>query len=143
MLDLLDGAASAERAFGWVADACQRRLTTPVRLAAAFDRRPGTRWAATLRPALEEIAGGSHTVLERAYLTLNRRHDLPEPVRQRRLEDGGFVRWVDCDYRPFPVRTELDGRLGHDRGVERWRDMHRDNAAAAAGVVSLRSAGST
>ena len=33
--------------------------------------------------------------------------------------------------------VELDGRVAHP-GEARWRDIHRDNASAAAGMITLR-----
>jgi hypothetical protein len=34
--------------------------------------------------------------------------------------------------------VELDGRLGHSRSLDRWRDLERDLRAAAAGEQTLR-----
>lgn len=38
----------------------------------------------------------------------------------------------------YDTHVELDGRLGHDRAVERWRDMARDNASTLTGRRVLR-----
>lgn len=138
VLDLIDRAPTIELAFAWLAVGCQRRRTTPPRLGAAMSRRPGLRWSRELRPALADIATGSSTVLEWRYLQLSRRHALPLPGRQVRLVHGRATRWLDRDYHPVPLRAELDGRLGHDQLIERWRDMDRDNAAAVAGISVLR-----
>lgn len=138
VLDLLQTARTVDQAFALVADACQRRLTTPQRLSAALARRPKTRWRALLCIALDEIAAGSHSVLEHKFVVLNRRHGLPSFQRQLQLRTDRIRRWLDCDYAPIPVRVELDGRLGHERVLERWRDMSRDNAAALADRTVLR-----
>ncbi len=114
---------------------CQRRLTTPTRLADALTGRPSTRWRALLGPALQEIAAGSHSLLEHKFVTLSRRHGLLLPARQVRLT-GDVSRRLDADYHPLPVRVELDGLLGHDRLLERWR--RRDNAATIDRKTVLR-----
>ncbi len=137
-LDLLQTARTVDQAFALVADACQRRLTTSQRLSAALAARPKTRWRAVVGPALEEIGAGSHSLLERKFVVLNLRHGLPHSQRQLQLRNDRVNRWLDCDYAPVPVRVELDGRLGHERGLERWRDMGRDNAAALADRTVLR-----
>jgi hypothetical protein len=40
-------------------------------------------------------------------------------------------------YEQYAVAVELDGRAAHP-GDLRWRDIRRDNAAAADGVITLR-----
>ena len=138
VLDLIDLAPTLDEAFGWLASGCQRRRTTPDRLLAAMRSRPGLRWGRELVAALQDIATGSSTVLEWHYLRLSRRHGLPVPDRQVRQLHGQATRWLDCTYDPLPVRAELDGRLGHDQLLERWRDMRRDNAATVLGISVLR-----
>lgn len=84
-----------------------------------------------------------HTRLERRWLHIERVHGLPVGHRQFVAARAGGNRYVDCDYEPVPVRVELDGRLGHDRVLERWRDMARDNAAVVSGRLPLRYGGPT
>jgi very-short-patch-repair endonuclease len=52
-------------------------------------------------------------------------------IRGRRTE------YRDAFYPRCRVMVELDGRLAH-RDDARWRDIRRDNAAAADGGVTLR-----
>ncbi|HWG62290.1 MAG TPA: hypothetical protein VG253_11305, partial [Streptosporangiaceae bacterium] len=40
-------------------------------------------------------------------------------------------------YEDFMVGVELDGRAAHPT-ADRWRDIHRDNASASAGIITLR-----
>jgi len=40
-------------------------------------------------------------------------------------------------YEEFGVGVELDGDLAHPPEAH-WRDRHRDNAAAADGIITLR-----
>lgn len=138
-LDLVDAAESVEEAFGWLAAACQRRLTTPERLLNSAQASPELRWRAAVTVALGDIALGVHSQLERLHRRIEERHGLP--LSQRQTADrpgGGAHRWLDCDYAPLRVRAELDGRLGHDQLRETWRDYRRDNDGVLSGRAVLR-----
>jgi len=137
VLDLAAG-GSADDATGWLARACQRRLTTPRRLSAALSRRSRHRWRELLLVALGEVDGGAESVLEvRWVLRVERPHGLPRATRQHRAERAGRRRRDDNAYREFRVLVELDGRAGHvGEGV--FRDRQRDNEAAVEGWVTLR-----
>lgn len=139
VLDLVGTSPTAADAFGLVADACQRRLTTPDRLAAALRDRRNLRWRPVLHGVLADVASGAHSWLELLYLRrVERRHGLPRGERQARVARGGRVTYVDTRYARYRTRVELDGRLGHEETRQRWRDYARDNAAATEGDVSLR-----
>lgn len=138
VLDLVDAACDFDRTFAIAADACRKRLTTPPRLRTALAASPDIRWRAPLLSVLDDIASGSHTLLERHFLILSRRHHLPIPDRQVRVVAGRRTSWVDCDYGGLRVRVELDGRIGHDPALDRFRDMGRDNRAAMTGILPLR-----
>jgi very-short-patch-repair endonuclease len=62
---------------------------------------------------------------------------LPRATRQLRVTRGGSTRYRDACYEQYAVVVELDGRLAHP-GDARWRDIRRDNAAAADGNITLR-----
>lgn len=137
---LLDLAASgsADDATGWVARACQRRLTTPRRIADALSRRRRHRWRELLRVALDEVDGGAESVLEvRWVLNVERPHGLPRATRQLRSTRSGRRRRDDNAYVAFRVLVEVDGRAGHV-GEGAFRDRRRDNEAAVDGWVTLR-----
>ncbi len=75
---------------------------------------------------------GVHSLLE--YRVRARRGAAARPAgRQARAQRG----YLDNLYEEYQVCVELDGRAAHpdDR---RWQDIHRDNAAAAEGQVTLR-----
>jgi hypothetical protein len=57
VVDLIDAAPAIDRAFAWMADVCQRRLTTSRRLRSALVEAPGTRWRGALLPAPCQVAG--------------------------------------------------------------------------------------
>ncbi|WP_198663641.1 type IV toxin-antitoxin system AbiEi family antitoxin domain-containing protein [Jiangella endophytica] len=134
VLDLVDIAPHPRDAEGWITAACQRRLSTPERLADALGRRKKIRW----RPMTEAmLADGAQSPLELRHLRrVERAHGLPAGHRQRRIA-GSRVSWIDVDYAEYRVRVELDGRIGHT-GEGRFRDHHRDNHATLDGNATLR-----
>jgi hypothetical protein len=137
VLDLLAGKRSADEALGLVADAVRDRATTADRLKAALDRRPNTRWRKVILEALPDVGAGAHSALEIRDAKLRRRHGLPMGKRQvGRLGDG--TEYLDIVIEEWRLHVELDGRLGHDRGRERWRDMRRDNRSEVQQFRHLR-----
>lgn len=137
-LDLTQLAASLDEAFSWLARACSRRLTTAALLRTAMTARPKLRWRTELSSALTDVSNGVHSVLEWRYLRdVELRHGLPRADRQALSLAGNRTRYLDNEYRKFRVAVELDGRAAHPAEA-RWRDIHRDNASAVEGMVTLR-----
>ncbi|SEE20647.1 type IV toxin-antitoxin system AbiEi family antitoxin domain-containing protein [Jiangella alba] len=137
VLDLVDVAPHPREAEGWVTAACQRRLTTPDRLADALARRKKIRWRPMTEAMLADVADGAQSPLELRHLRrVERAHGLPAGCRQRRIT-GSRVSWIDVDYDEYRVRVELDGRIGHT-GEGRFRDRRRDNRATVDGHATLR-----
>jgi very-short-patch-repair endonuclease len=69
--------------------------------------------------------------------SVERRHGLPPGCRQAKVVVDGQVRYVDSLYEDAGLAIELDGQAAHP--VEnRWADVHRDNARAVAGLITLR-----
>ncbi|WP_053205084.1 type IV toxin-antitoxin system AbiEi family antitoxin domain-containing protein [Jiangella muralis] len=137
VLDLVDVASHPREVETWVTAACQRRATTPERLADALGWRKKIRWRAVAEALLADVAGGALSPLELRHLRrVERAHGLPTGCRQRRVA-GERVIWVDVDYAEFHLRVELDGRIGHT-GEGRFRDRHRDNRATVGGHATLR-----
>lgn len=138
VLDLAAQADTFDDALGWVTRACGRRLTTEDRLQAAMTARGRLRWRELLAPVLADPAGGLHSVLElRYYRDVERAHCLPRACRQMRVIRGRRTEYRDAFYSRYRLVVELDGRLAH-RDEARWRDIRRDNAAAADGGITLR-----
>jgi hypothetical protein len=126
VVDLLADKHNADQAIGVVADAIRGRGTTPDRIRAVLRRLPMTRWRKVVVTVLPDIAAGAHSALEVRDATVRRRHNLPMGKRQaKRLADG--TEWLDVLIEEYNMHVELDGRLGHDRAREAWRDMRRDN----------------
>ncbi len=139
VLDLVHRAPTPDAAFAVLASACQRRLTTPVRLAAVCGSRRNLRWRSLVQPALRDIASGAHSLLELRYVRdVERRHGLPTGHRQRSVQRAHGREWTDVSYDDYATVVELDGRWGHDDVASTWRDLRRDNAAVVAGETPLR-----
>jgi hypothetical protein len=137
VLDLLPDRHTADAALGLVADALRNRATTPERLREALVSHPKTRWRRIIVEALPDLQAGAQSPLELRDAKLRRQHGLPAGRRQSgRLADG--TEYLDVLIEEWRVHVELDGRLGHDRAREAWRDMRRDNRSERAGLRHLR-----
>lgn len=137
MLDLLADKLTADAALGLIADSFRDRLSTPEALYAALIARPKTRWRRVVLDALPDLRDGAQSPLEVRDARLRRRHGLPSGQRQTgRMADG--TEHLDVVIEEQRLHIELDGRLGHDRAREQWRDMRRDNRSEVAGLRHLR-----
>ncbi len=138
VLDLAQAAASFDDVVALLARSCQRGLTTPFLLSESLQMRAKTRWRAEIGLALRDVADGVHSVLEYRYLRdVERAHGLPTAKRQADGMRQGHAIHRDVRYARYGVVAELDGKASHP-DEQRWRDKHRDNAAAADGFVTLR-----
>jgi hypothetical protein len=138
VLDLAGAAVTLDDACGWITRALGRRLTTHGQLQQAMALRARLRWRRQLTQALTAEWGGVHSSLEYRYLRdVERPHLLPRGVRQAQAQQGRATIYRDVLYEQYALAVELDGRLAHP-GDQRWPDIHRDNAAAAGGILTLR-----
>jgi hypothetical protein len=137
VLDLVHESAVVDDALGVVLRAVGRRLTTSGRILAAMRQRPRLRWRNDIAGALG-LAAGSHSLLEYRYVTrVEQPHGLPRGVRQKRVGTRGRSQYQDVSYDDYSLVVELDGRAAHP-AESRWRDIHRDNANLARGLVTIR-----
>jgi hypothetical protein len=138
ILDLAGTASTIDNATAWVLAGFCRRLTTQARLNASMDRRARLRWRRELAELLTEDAAGLHSILERRYdRDVERPHGLPSGSRQAHAKRGDRSEYRDRLYDAYQVAIELDGELTHPDET-RWKDIRRDNAAAADGIITLR-----
>ncbi len=138
VLDLAEGATSFDDVVALLARSCQRRATTPFLLTMALDKRPRVRWRKETSLALQDVADGVNSILEFRYRRdVERAHNLPASERQAPGTVDQHRIFRDVRYRRYRVIVELDGKASHP-DEHRWKDKHRDNAAAADGWVSLR-----
>ncbi|GAA3550617.1 hypothetical protein [Nocardioides daeguensis] len=132
------------RAIGVLAEACGSRRTTAARLADRLAVTPRLARRAWLASVLRDIADGTCSVLEHAYLTeVERAHGLPRGLRQvAARDDRGRSLFRDVVYGgkrpPWRQYVELDGRLFHDSASARDRDLERDLDAALELVDTVR-----
>jgi hypothetical protein len=153
--------STEEDAVALISDAVSTRRTTSVRLAAALAGMTRLPHRAFLSSVLQDVGGGSQSLLEQRYLRLSsvlqdvgggsqslleqrylrlveRAHGLPRGDRQVATTVAGRRAVRDVHYADFGVYVELDGRLGHEAAADRWKDLERDLAAAATGQLTLR-----
>ncbi|MDQ2875964.1 MAG: endonuclease domain-containing protein [Actinomycetota bacterium] len=137
-IDLTQLAARFDDAFNWLCLAIGGRLTTTARLRAALEARPKVRWRPGLTIALAEAGSGVHSILEARYVhNVEVPHGLPAAIRQARTAQIPLSRYADNFYEKARLVVEMDGRVAH--GIaQRRADTRRDNAHAAAGIVTLR-----
>ena len=139
LLDVAAQADSPSAALAVVADACQRRRTTPRRVAEALSGRSRISHGRWLRRILSDVEAGVLSVLEASYHhRVARSHGLPSGRRQarERTEDGVVYR--DVELEAYRLVIELDGRTHFEDVRTRWRDMDRDLLAASATKMTLR-----
>ncbi len=138
VLDLADTAMTFDAAFGIVSNACQRRLTTTVKVAEAMEQRSKIRWRRDLSQALTDIGAGVHSVLEYRYVRrVEQPHGLPRATRQYRATIEGRHRYLDNLYDGYALCVELDGMQAHP-DEQRWEDLRRVNAITEQGITMLR-----
>jgi very-short-patch-repair endonuclease len=138
VIDLWESARSLDDAVGWVTRALGRRLTTQDKLREAVEARMRVRRRRQLSELLSPDAAGIHSVLEYRYVRdVERPHGLDGAKRQARSRRDGRNEYRDQLYAEYSTAVELDGRIAHP-GDTRWRDIRRDNAAAASGITTLR-----
>jgi len=138
VLDLWAAARDLDAAVGWVTRALGRRLTTQARLREALQARSRIHWRAQLAELLSPDLAGIHSVLEYRYVRdVERPHRFPAATRQAQSRRNGRNLYRDTFYEAYKTVVELDGRVAHP-GDSRWNDIARDNAAATAGLNTLR-----
>lgn len=139
VLDLVDTAEKDTAAVDVILRACQRRLTTTVRLLDSAERRKKMRRRALLLDVLTDVKLGVQSTLERRYFRdVEAAHGLPPGARNRAEGPTGRRRYRDVRYLDYGVVVELDGRATHPT-EERDRDDIRDNELVEVeGTVTLR-----
>jgi len=138
VLDLADSSRDLWDAIGWVTAGLGRRLTTQDLLRTALKQRSRMRWRTDLEAVLGPDLAGIHSALEyRYHRCVEVPHRLPRPLRQARGRRSDVSEYRDMLYEEYMLAVELDGQVAHP-GDARWQDIKRDNAAAAAGIITLR-----
>lgn len=138
ILDLAAAARTIDDACAWITRGLGSRLTTADKLRQALEARAKVRWRAEVAELLGAGAAGFHSILERRYhRDVERPHGLPSARRQALFRIGDHNEYRDVLYEAYRTAVELDGDATHPAEIRR-RDVRRDNAAAADGIVTLR-----
>ncbi|MDT0183508.1 hypothetical protein Q9S36_25290 [Microbacterium sp. ARD31] len=136
-LDVAVRATGEIAAIDAIARAVQGRHTTAVRMQTALASRARAPRRVFLESVLADVAHGTCSVLEHAFLTrVERTHGLPSAIRQVRAGTASGLVYRDAVYGERIV--ELDGRLFHDTAEQRDRDFERDLDAAVEGHSTVR-----
>ena len=138
-LDVAARASSEHDAVQVLAEVCQRRRSTPGRLAVALagrTRLPRGRWLAAV---LDDLDQGVCSVLEHGYRSrVQRPHALPAGSGQAPGSTDGRPSRRDVGIEELGVVIELDGRLFHDNAAQRDVDLDRDLEVAADSGETVR-----
>jgi hypothetical protein len=138
-LDIASDTSDEFATIAVLADVCQTRRTTADRILTALRRRQRLRGRAWLDGVLDDVAGGTCSVLEHGYLTrVERAHGLPGGQRQAPRATGRGSEYRDVAYPRLDLEVELDGRLFHDNARQRDLDLDRDLDSAGEGRLTVR-----
>lgn len=126
---------SRDRLEAAINEADRRDLVDPESLRATLGRLTGRPGVGVLRATLDRRTFRlTRSKLERLFLPITRRADLPAPVTNTRV--NGFL--VDFHWPDLALVVETDGLRYHRTPVQQARDVVRDQAHHAAGLVPLR-----
>src|SRR3954451_10620563 len=120
----------------------QARLLRPETIRAELDSAGQVRHRRSLAMLLDDLDGGAQALSEVAFLRFCRRHHLPKPRCQVRLDTMGRRRYLDAEFRSRSgriIRVEIDGGI-HLKLAVRARDTIKDNDAHIDGQLVLRYA---
>ncbi len=138
-LDVAGRSRDLAGAVALLAGVCQRGETTAPRLLAALEERKRTPRGRDLRRILKDVAGGTHSVLERDFLfRVVGPHGLPGGRRQACATSGARTVVRDVLLDDLGIVIELDGWQWHSTAKARAADLSRDLEAAAGGLITIR-----
>ena len=107
----------------------QQRLLTATSLRSELLAAGQVRHRRTLLALANDLGGGAQALSEVEFLRFCRRHGLPKPRCQVRLDSRGRRRYLDVEFRRADgelVRAEIDGGI-HLQLFVRWQDTAKDN----------------
>ena len=128
ILDLAAAGASPVRLAAGLDSAMRLHLSAPLVLVERLSqlRGPGRHGVRVLDQLM--LDSGGETMLERRFLALIRKANLPRPATQHRVRSNGRqVARVDFLYAAEAIVVEVSGRLGHSNPGDRGRDAQRRN----------------
>jgi hypothetical protein len=120
---------TAEQLARVVHEAAIRHNTPPSEIEAVLQRQPNRRGAKNLRRVITGDEPVSLSALERRFLTLLRKAQLPLPITNRPASG----RYVDCRWPQHRLTVELDGYRYHSSRHAWEQDRRREREAFARG----------
>lgn len=120
----------------------QQRKARPDRLREELLATGRVRYRRELLALASDLCGGAEALSEVEFLRYCRRHGLPRPECQRRMDSAGRWRYLDATFRRKDgtlLRVEIDGGI-HLSLTVRSRDTIKDNDANLSGKLVLRYA---
>ncbi len=135
-----DSAATDDLARLLVITAVQQRLVRPAALREVLLRRSRMSRRRLIGEAIGDAEGGVHSLPERQWADLARRHALPPAMRQRRVQRPSGAWYLDCDFEVFQVTVEINGAQ-HEALLAAESDNDRRNVLSIGGrlVITLSS----
>ncbi|MDQ1706503.1 MAG: hypothetical protein QOF18_2869, partial [Frankiaceae bacterium] len=139
----IDAAAwsrSAHQAARILVAVVQQRLTNPQLLSRELDVVGRVRHCRMMRLLLIDLSGGAQALSEVEFLRFCRRHGLPKPTMNHRVDSAGRRRYLDALFTladGTTVSVEIDGGV-HLNLMQRWLDTSRDNDLYLEGRSGLR-----
>ncbi|MER7609283.1 type IV toxin-antitoxin system AbiEi family antitoxin domain-containing protein [Nocardioides sp. NPDC127503] len=139
-LAMANEARSEIDAIARVAEVASRSYVTAATLQEALNRAHSLRRRKLIQGLVEDLATGTHSVLEHGYLTkVERAHGLPAGRRQSPRIGASGNQFRDIEYEGYALVVELDGALGHDSWHDQARDADRSlDDLAELGAVTAR-----
>jgi very-short-patch-repair endonuclease len=114
-----------------------QRLCRPAQIRAALEQRPRARGRVALRRILDLADGRSlptRSELEDRWLRFLRRHRLPMPLTNARVDTPRGFYEVDCFWPAARLVVELDGHRFHSGRIAVQRDVVKERALVAGGL---------
>jgi hypothetical protein len=119
--------------------ALRERRTTAGHVTSALDASPRLSGAAQMRRLVVLVDGGCHSELELwGHEKVFSDPRLPPSVRQFAVLVDGRRMFLDRYFPRERVAVELDGAAWHGNQVQRERDLRRDAALSAMGILVVR-----
>jgi very-short-patch-repair endonuclease len=119
--------------------ALRGRRTTATRVTDALDESPRLRGATEMRALVALVAGGCHSELEIwGHEKVFSDPRLPPSHRQFPIQVDGKTLFLDRYFPAERVVVELDGAAWHGNQAQRERDLRRDAALSAMGILVVR-----
>lgn len=136
IVDAAGEAPSSDRARLLVIASVQQRLLVASDLRTVVRDRRRLRLRTVIAEAIDDVEGGVHSLPERSWSRAIRRHGLPEPSRQARVQRADGRWYLDADFQPWGVGVEINGTQHLLVRQAHWDD-HRRNVLGTGGRLMI------